>query len=147
MALSLDDLLAQVDAHDKAMFKGPWRAHTFEIDCPCPNGNHCGNPHTCEEVEAPEEYPSPPGQCVVQIDVPGLDTFAKANAEGIAWMRNALPELAAHVRRMQPLIEYVQHDASCNIGTDGRGCSCGLDPLLEACLEGAPTESGAADDR
>jgi len=85
-----------------SLWKAPWTAHTFEIDCPCPNENHCGESHTCEEVEALEEYPNGVpgkpadvgrGQCVVQIQVPGLETFAKPAAAFIAASRDAVPAL------------------------------------------------------
>ena len=58
---------------------------------------HCGEPHTCEEVEALEEYPcgepgapAEPGagQCVLWIDVPGLETFAGPTAAAIVALRN-----------------------------------------------------------
>lgn len=80
-------------------WKAPWVAHTFEVDCPCPNGEHCGETHTCEEVEAPEEYPD--GQCVVQISVPGLETFARPTAELVAYYRTAAPLLADECERLR----------------------------------------------
>jgi hypothetical protein len=41
--LSIDDLRA-IEAK---LWPAPWRARSFEIDCPCPNDEHCGNSHTC----------------------------------------------------------------------------------------------------
>ena len=96
----IDTLIARVRELDAGRaWKPPWAAHTFEIDCPCPNGEHCGETHTCEEVEAPEAYPD--GQCVVQIDVPGLERFARPTAELIAEYRTAAPLLAAEVERLR----------------------------------------------
>jgi len=46
----------------------------FEIDCPCPNGDDCGDSHDCVEVESREEYPASPEQ-------PVLDTVRRALAE------------------------------------------------------------------
>jgi hypothetical protein len=90
----------------EAAWPAPWVAHTFEVDCPCPNGEHCGDSHTCEEVEAPEAYPASAqdpaptgeGQCVVQISVPGLESLAGPNAQFIAAARNALPKLLRELR-------------------------------------------------
>jgi hypothetical protein len=84
-----------------AAWPAPWVARTFEIECPCPNGEDCGDLHACDEVEAPEAYPASPddpappgqGQCVVQIAVPGLESLAGPNAEFIAAARNSLPSL------------------------------------------------------
>ena len=93
---------AELRALAERAWQPPWVARTFEIDCPCPNGSHCGDSHTCEEVEATEEYPNGApgepaaegdGQCVVQISVPGLDTFSKPTAALIAAMRNGLEPL------------------------------------------------------
>ena len=84
----IKSILAEVrrlDTHPHT-WKAPWVAHTFEIDCPCPNGDSCGDPHTCEEVEAPEAYPD--GQCVVQVSVPGLETFARPTAELLGQLRD-----------------------------------------------------------
>lgn len=95
------DALERLIAHER-VWAAPWVARTFEIDCPCPNGEHCGDSHSCEEVEAREEYPNGApgepadegsGQCVVQISVPGLATFAGPTAAAIAALRNAAPEL------------------------------------------------------
>ena len=105
-----------LSALEQAAFCAPWTAHTFEIDCPCPNGVHCGDSHTCEEVEAPQEYPHSPddpaqtgdGQCVVQISVPGLETFAKRNAALIVATRNALPALLAEIRAAREVVESVR---------------------------------------
>jgi len=102
-----DAELAELERLEKeAAWPAPWRAHTFEIECPCPNGEDCGDMHSCEEVEAPEAYPASPeapadlgdGQCVVQIDVPGLESLAGPNAAFIAASRNALPRLLSEVR-------------------------------------------------
>lgn len=84
----------------------PWVARSFEIDCPCPNGEDCGDLHSCEEVEAPEAYPDShekpakegEGQCVVQISVPGLESLSRPTAEFIAAIRNAAPALIAELR-------------------------------------------------
>lgn len=95
----------ELDAHPHT-WKSPWVAHTFEIDCPCPNGEHCGDSHTCEEVEAPKEYPD--GQCVVQISVPGLETFAKPTAELIAYYRTAAPLLADECERLRERVARLE---------------------------------------
>jgi hypothetical protein len=103
--------LDELAALEAKAFCAPWVARSFEIECPCPNGQHCGDSHTCEEVNAPEEYPwssdapadpdaENAGQCIVQIDVPGLEDFAKANAALIAAMRNKLPALLSMARRL-----------------------------------------------
>lgn len=95
---------------DPRLWCAPWSASTWEIDCPCPNGEHCGDTHSCETVEALEAYPNGKpgepaavgdGQCVVQIDVPGLDIFAKPNGAFIAAARSALPRLLAEVARLR----------------------------------------------
>jgi hypothetical protein len=107
-------LTADLDALERLMaaaWPAPWRAHTFEIDCPCPNGEHCGDSHSCEEVEAPEAYPASPeepadegdGQCVVQISVPGLESLARPTAEFIAAARNDLPAILAELRSLRRL--------------------------------------------
>ena len=96
--MSAQDLWDKLDA---LPWPGPWVAHTFEIDCPCPNGEHCGDTHDCAEVEDRTAYPASPekpaepghGQCVVQINTPGLETFAKPCAEFIAAARNELPAI------------------------------------------------------
>ena len=98
--MSAQDLWDKLDA---LPWPGPWVAHTFEIDCPCPNGEHCGDTHDCAEVEDRTAYPASPekpaepghGQCVVQINTPGLETFAKPCAEFIAAARNELPAIRA----------------------------------------------------
>jgi hypothetical protein len=82
-------------------WRGEWVARTFEIDCPCPNGVDCGAQHTCEEVESPESYPD--GQCVVQISVPGLETFAVPVARYIAALHNAAPELLERMAKLESL--------------------------------------------
>ena len=96
--MSAQDLWDKLDA---LPWPGPWVAHTFEVDCPCPNGEHCGDTHDCAEVEDRTAYPASPekpaepghGQCVVQINTPGLETFAKPCAEFIAAARNELPAI------------------------------------------------------
>ena len=101
-----DEQIAELERLMAGAWPAPWVAHTFEIDCPCPNGEDCGDLHTCEQVEAPEAYPASPedpaepgdGQCVVQISVPGLESLAGPNAAFIARARNALPSLLAEVR-------------------------------------------------
>ncbi len=93
----------------------PWVAHTFEIDCPCPNGEDCGDTHTCEHIEAPDAYPD--GQCVVQISVPGLERFSAPTGQLIAAMRNALPALldeAEAAARMRDTLRLLV-----STGTDG----------------------------
>jgi hypothetical protein len=101
-----EEQIAELEALMAQAWPAPWTARTFEIDCPCPNGEHCGDSHTCEEVEAPEAYPASPaapaaegeGQCVVQISVPGLESLAGPNARFIATARNLLPSLIAALR-------------------------------------------------
>lgn len=115
----LDDL----ERLHREAFRAPWVSRTFEIECPCPNGEDCGDSHTCEEVEAPEEYPADSehpaepghGQCVVQIDVPGLEQFARSNGQLIAAARNALPRLIAAAREAERLREALRlADAAMN---------------------------------
>jgi hypothetical protein len=104
-----EEQLAEWERLVAGAWAAPWVAHTFEIDCPCPNGEHCGDSHTCEEVEAPAAYPASPedpapageGQCVVQISVPGLESLARPTAEFIAAARTAVPALVAEVRRLR----------------------------------------------
>ena len=104
--MSAQDLWDKLDA---LPWPGPWVAHTFEIDCPCPNGEHCGDAHDCAEVEDRTAYPSSPekpaepghGQCVVQINTPGLETFAKPCAEFIAAARNELPAIRARLAELE----------------------------------------------
>lgn len=94
-------IVEQLRELERAAFCAPWRSRAFEIDCPFPHGEDCGDLHTCCEVEAPEHYPNSPaepagegdGQCVIQIDVPGLEDLSERNAAFIAAMRNALPLL------------------------------------------------------
>ena len=99
------DALRALEANER-VWQAPWVAHTFEIDCPCPNGEHCGDTHTCEEVESPEAYPE--GQCVVQISVPGLETFAGPTAQFIAASRNALVSLLDAADERDALAERVR---------------------------------------
>jgi len=90
-------------------FRRPWTMRRFEIDCPCPNGDDCGDSHDCVEVESREEYPASPeqpaeeghGQCIVQISVPGLEEFAQANGELVVAAVNALPALLDRVERAE----------------------------------------------
>jgi hypothetical protein len=104
-----------IEARAGAAFDAPWVARTFEIDCPCPNGSHCGDSHTCEEVESPEMYPAShdepaadgEGQCVVQIAVPGLESLARRNAEFIAHAREDVPALIAEVRSLRAQLATV----------------------------------------
>ena len=104
--MSAQDLWDKLDA---LPWSGPWVAHTFEIDCPCPNGEDCGAMHDCAEVEDRTAYPSSPedpaepghGQCVVQINTPGLETFAKPCAEFIAAARNELPAIRARLAELE----------------------------------------------
>lgn len=104
-----EERLEELERLVAGAWEGPWVAHTFEIDCPCPNGEHCGDTHSCEQVEAPEAYPAShrhpaapgEGQCVVQIHVPGLESLAGPNARFIAAARTAVPELIAEIRRLR----------------------------------------------
>jgi len=117
-------------ALDALPWPAPWIAHTFEVDCPCPNGADCGNPHTCEEVEAPEAYPASPerpaepgrGQCVVQIATPGLEKFAKPCAEFIAMARNELPAIRARLRKapVARTREFLASDDTADAEADAR---------------------------
>lgn len=93
LPLSAEEEQAIHDRLAKLPWPAPWTANTFEIDCPCPNGDDCGDSHTCEEVDASEAYPD--GQCVVQIHTPGLETLAKPCAEFIAAARTDVPRLLA----------------------------------------------------
>ena len=109
--MSAQDLWDKLDA---LPWPGPWVAHTFEIDCPCPNGEHCGDTHDCAEVEDRTAYPASPekpaepghGQCVVQINTPGLETFAKPCAEFIAAARNELPAIRARLAEMDATLAF-----------------------------------------
>lgn len=103
------DIDALEALHAKA-WKGPWIAHTFEIDCPCPNGEDCGDTHTCDEVRAPDEYPEG-GQCVVQITVPGLERFASPTAAAIAALHNAAPAMFAELRRLRAEVATARREA------------------------------------
>ena len=112
----LDLTAIEAAVHAAGVWRAPWTARTFEIECPCPNGVHCGEPHTCEEVEALEEYPcgepeapAKPGagQCVLWIDVPGMETFAGPTAAAICALRNnadALVEAARERDRLRALL-------------------------------------------
>ena len=101
-----DEDLERLEKLLGSAWPAPWTAHTFEIDCPCPNWEHCGDSHTCEEVESRESYPyshnepAPKGhgQCVVQIQVPGLESLAGPNALFIATARNLLPAIIDELR-------------------------------------------------
>jgi len=110
--MSAEDLWKKLDA---LPWPAPWVARTWEVDCPCPNGQHCGDTHSCEEVEAPEAYPASPeepapageGQCVVQISTPGLECFARPCAEFIAAARNELPEVRGRLARLEAVVAEV----------------------------------------
>lgn len=136
--LDLDAIEAAVRA--KGVWKAPWSAHEFEIDCPCPNGEHCGDTHSCVEVEAREEYPcgapgepaeEGQGQCVVQIDVPGLDLFAHPTAAAIVALRNNADGLLAAARELATLKEQLapkiiayakaltEHEVHCCLAAEG----------------------------
>jgi hypothetical protein len=124
-----EEQLANLERLIAGAWAAPWVAHTFEIDCPCPNGDDCGDTHTCEQVEAPEAYPASPedpapageGQCVVQISVPGLESLARPNAEFIVAARNALPALIAEVRRLRSAaLRREERDAR----DEGGPCGC-----------------------
>lgn len=107
-----DDKLNHLEVLLQNAWPAPWTHHTFDISCPCENAEDCDNcpgeqdGQTCAEVEAREAYPyshkDPAqegcGQCVVQINVPGLESFAARNAEFIAEMRNMLPAILAELR-------------------------------------------------
>jgi hypothetical protein len=106
----LDAIEAAVRA--KGVWAAPWSARRFAIECPCPRGVHCGELHTCWEVEAREEYPhgapgepadEGDGQCVVQIEVPGLEDFAAPTAAAIVAMRNGIEGLLAAARERDAL--------------------------------------------
>lgn len=112
--LDLDAIEAAVRA--PGVWKAPWSSHEFEINCPCPNGEHCGDTHSCVEVEAREEYPcgapgepaeEGQGQCVVQISVPGLSTFAYPTADAIVALRNNADGLLAAARELATLKEQL----------------------------------------
>jgi hypothetical protein len=102
---------------DPRLWKAPWRAHTFEIDCPCPNGDDCGDTHYCCEVEAPDEYPD--SQCVVQISVPGLETFAEPTAAFIAFARNNAAAIIAELRAARELCARADDYMNCEAGWPG----------------------------
>ena len=117
----LKAVVAELRELEAKAFRAPWRAHTFEITCPgdsCDAAvnaaeDECGYDHEIAEVDAPEEYPASPtepadvghGQCVAQIDTPGLATFARRNAEFIAATRNALPRLLARLDALERVAE------------------------------------------
>jgi hypothetical protein len=114
----------------EAAWAAPWTVHSFEIECPCPNGEDCGNLHACDEVEAREAYPFSPddpadegeGQCVVQIAVPGLESLAGPNARFIAAARNALPALLDAYKRQREALWAVIAQAH---PPDGSGLTLG----------------------
>jgi hypothetical protein len=134
--MSAQDLWDKLDA---LPWPAPWAAHTFEIDCPCPNGDHCGDTHDCAEVEAREAYPSSPeepaspgrGQCVVQISTPGLETFSRPCAEFIAAARNELPAIRKRCAALEA-VAVAAASARSKFGDDYPGRFAMLDELLDA---------------
>jgi hypothetical protein len=133
--MSAQDLWDRLDA---LPWPAPWTAHTFEIDCPCPNGVDCGDAHSCEEVESLTAYPYSPeepateghGQCVVQISVPGLETFSRPCAEFIVSARNELPA----IRKRQIVLEAIGMTAALlrrDFGEEYPGRFEVLDALLD----------------
>lgn len=87
-----------LSALEKAAFRAPWTYDDFEIDCPQidAGGDDCGYTHNVTRIESPEEYPD--GQMIADIDVPGLEGFARANGELIVAMRNQLGAMLAELR-------------------------------------------------
>jgi hypothetical protein len=148
-------LTADLDALERLMaaaWPAPWVPRSFEIDCPCPNGDDCGDSHSCEEVEAPEAYPASPeapapagdGQCVVQISVPGLESLARPTAEFIAAARNDLPAIVAELRSLRRLRadEEVDWPAA---ASRARTALAALSPFPSPGGEPADPEVGAID--
>lgn len=133
--MSAQDLWDKLDA---LPWPGPWVAHTFEIDCPCPNGDHCGNTHDCAEVEDRTAYPNSPkepaepghGQCVVQISTPGLETFSKPCADFIVSARNELPAIRARWTALEA-VAMAAATARAKFGDEYEGRFAVLDRLLE----------------
>jgi hypothetical protein len=97
-----------------AAFRGPWIAETWEVyceeaeaDCEDVEGERCGGEHDVITLLAPDEYPD--GQVVAQIDehdgrirTPGLEGFARANAEHIAAANpGAILELLDELERVE----------------------------------------------
>jgi len=118
--------LDRLEELSAAAFCAPWTASTFEIDCPCPNGVDCGDPHSCEVVEALEEYPDSPeepaqagqGQCIVQISVPGLDRFAKANGALITALRNNVGAIVRELRAARDIVSIIREMKKSGIAAD-----------------------------
>ena len=101
--------LDELDRLHAAAWDGAWTAETWEVECDardgCPTGDDCEGSHDCETILAPEAYPSPPGQVVVQtshadgrITAPGLEQFARANTVAIVALHNAWPAISARLR-------------------------------------------------
>ena len=142
-----DETLDELERLEGETWVAPWVARTFEVDCPCPNGEDCGDMHSCEEVEAPEAYPDSheepapegEGQCVVQISVPGLESLSRPTAQFIAAARNALPALLAEVRRLRGALQNVRMLAASRRAKIGAEHA---DHLLRFCrevgIEGSP---------
>lgn len=136
-----EERLAELERLLTGAWPAPWVAHTFEIECPCPNGEDCGDLHTCEQIEAPEAYPASPeepapageGQCVVQIAVPGLESLAGPNAAFIAAARNALPALVSEVRRLRSAPREAETPPMRKVATESldRAIQAGIEKWLE----------------
>lgn len=101
----------------QAAFDGPWTYSEWEIECgACAEEEICVNPD-CDgahvpstTIEALEAYPSPPGQVVAQISVPGLQSLADKNGEAICWLRNegaALIEAHQLLLDLRSAIEFI----------------------------------------
>lgn len=133
--------LDELDRLHAAAWDGAWTAETWEVECDardgCPTGDDCEGSHDCETILAPEAYPSPPGQVVVQtshadgrITAPGLEQFARANTVAIVALHNAWPEVSARLRaaeadveRLRGALRSVRDDYDCDgVGTGGLEC-------------------------
>jgi len=102
----MKELTREELAHGRALlqaaFSGPWSYSEWQIECgACADDGECSIPE-CDgshvpntTIEALEAYPSPPGQVVAQISVPGLSSLADKNGEAICWLRNNAESLIA----------------------------------------------------
>jgi hypothetical protein len=99
--------IAEIETRVNATFCGPWEYTSFEVEC---GGDSCeidacirnpkkhkGDDHEVLSIEAPDEYPET--QCVAQIHVPGLETFARPHGEFIAHSRADVPWLIEELRK------------------------------------------------
>lgn len=118
MTLDLNEL----ERLANACFVGPWKANTWEVECPdLYIDGGCGDTHDVETLTAPKEYPQDEEcpQVITQIDsthggkieIVGLERFAKPHAAFIAAARTAVPELIARVRELEAENKKLRSDS------------------------------------